>query len=386
MTDNVSAKHIYLLSASDRFNYGDLLFPIVAKHELAKLDDYVFHNVATVDSNLTQYGALPTNSYKVLLNYKKLPPNATLLVAGGQVLNADWSRLLSFIKPFYFSIYQKYQGKKLEKLAKWLFGRNQVSFPFMPSAPGLLDKMKLIYHAVGGGIPRKAKYREEVSRSFKHAQYLSVRECDAQRVIKNNFGLNATLVPDSVMVLSDLYPKASLPRSLNKPYACVQFGFHKSQGKLEVVLNQLRKIYRQQGLAIGLLSIGNCAGHDDEMTVQWIKQNADFPVHVLPCQTIDQITSAIAHAEIYIGTSLHGVIVSMSYGNPFVAVNKQVKKVEAYTKAWAPEYLQGSIAFFRIAETTKQRLAAHIGYPDLIQQQKQMVRESFQRIHQIAAK
>jgi polysaccharide pyruvyl transferase WcaK-like protein len=320
----------------------------------------------------------------VLLDYEKLPADTTLVVAGGQVLNANWSRLISFIKPFYFDIYQKYQGQSLEKLTKWLFGRNQLSFPFMPSAQPLLERVKLVYHAVGGGIPKELKLRNEVGPSFRRAKYLSVREKDAQRALKNNFGLKAILVPDSVMLLSDICPKASLPRSLDKPYACVQFGFYKTRGKLDTILNQLRKIYRQQGLVIGLLSIGNCAGHDDQKTVEWIKQNADFPVHVLPCQTIDQITSAIVHAEIYIGTSLHGVIVSMSYGNPFVAVNKHVQKLEAYTKAWSPDYLKGCIGFVKIAEATQKRLAAHTGYPELVREQKQMVRESFRKIQQIA--
>ncbi|WP_416305726.1 polysaccharide pyruvyl transferase family protein [Neptunicella sp. SCSIO 80796] len=377
---------MYLLSACDRFNYGDLLFPVVAKHELSQLGHYQFHNIATIASNLYECGALPTEGYKSLLDYKNLPDNATLVVAGGQVLNANWSRLISFLRPFYFKLYQKFQGGWLEALAKQLFGRNQLSFPFMPSAPELLSRMKLVYHAVGGGIPKERHLRDEVAVSFRHADYISVRETDAQRAIKNNFGLNAVLVPDSVMVLSDIQPKSVLPPSLTQPYACVQFGFHKSDGKQEIILNQLRKIYRQQKLAIGLLSIGNCAGHDDQLMVQWIKKHADFPVHVLPCQTIDQITSAIANATIYIGTSLHGVIVSMSYGNPFVAVNKAVKKVQAYTMVWAPDYLKGCVPFYKIAAATQQRLSSHIGYEELVVKQKKMVRESFKKICQVIEK
>ncbi|MFT6989969.1 MAG: hypothetical protein ACJASL_001946 [Paraglaciecola sp.] len=380
-----STKHIYILSACDRFNYGDLLFPIVAKHEIAKLGEYHFHNVATVKSNLKECGALPTLGYKSLFDYKNIPDNSTLLIAGGQVLNANWSRLISFLKPIYHDIFEKYSGAKLEKITKLIWGNGALSFPFMPSNKHLLNHFKLAYHAVGGGVPRQVELRNEVAPSIKQAKYVSVRETDTQRVIKNNFGVTATLVPDSVMVLSDLYPKSSLSREgLPEKYACVQFGFFKSKGKHQMILNQLTRIHKEHGLTIGLLSIGQCPGHDDVKMVEWIKENANFPVCVLPCDTIDEITCALAHAKIYIGTSLHGVIVSMSYGNPFVSVNKLVKKVDTYTKTWAPDYLKGSVIFLEMANTVSKRLEAHIDYSTLVDEQKRLVRQSFQRIHQVA--
>ncbi|ALS99272.1 polysaccharide pyruvyl transferase family protein [Lacimicrobium alkaliphilum] len=384
MKQTAAKKHIYILSASDRFNYGDLLFPIVAKHELGKLGDYEFHNIATIKSDLTSCGAMPTESYKKLLDYQSIPKGSLLLVAGGQVLNANWSRLVSFLHPFYHWVYEKCNGERLEKLTKWLFGKNAVSFPFMPSAPAMLERMKLVYHAVGGGVPKQARQRKEVMPSLKKAHYISVRETETRRVIKNNFAVEAELVPDSVAVISDIYPKASLKKPLDQDYVCVQFGYQKSKGKLSVVLAQLRKIHRQHGLAVGLLSIGNCPGHDDDKTVEWLKTNADFPVHVLPCDTIDQITAALAHSSLFIGTSLHGVIVSMSYGNPFIGVNKQVRKVDAYSKTWAPEYLQGSVGFVKIAATATERLAAHDSYDEVIAEHKKKVRESFSKIAQIA--
>ncbi|MBC3764949.1 polysaccharide pyruvyl transferase family protein [Neptunicella marina] len=380
---NPSPKDVYLLSASDRFNYGDLLFPLVAKHELAKLGNYTFHNIATIDSDLTEVGAMPTQGFKTLLNPENIAKDSTLIIAGGQVLNADWARLVSYLDPLYYDLYEAFKGDRLENILKLHFGNGEVSLPFMPASPNILENMKIAYHAVGGGIPKSKALRDEVAPSFKQAGYLSVRETDAQRAIKNNFGLNASLVPDSVMVLSDMQPKHTLPKSLNKPYACAQFGFHKSEGKQKTILNQLRRIYRHQKLAIGLLSIGNCPGHDDQLMVDWIKKHADFPVHVLPCDTLDQITSAIANAAVYIGTSLHGVIVSMSYGNPFVPVNKAVKKVQAYTMTWAPEYLKGCVPFFQIAEATKLRMEAYKGYDDIVLKQKQMVRESFLKLHHV---
>ncbi|GGD57771.1 polysaccharide pyruvyl transferase family protein [Lacimicrobium alkaliphilum] len=384
MKPTTEKKHIYILSASDRFNYGDLLFPIVAKHELGKLGDYEFHNIATVKSNLASCGAMATESYKTLLRFNDIPSGSLLLVAGGQVLNANWSRLISFLHPVYHWIYEKYHGERLEKLTKWLFGKNSVSYPFMPSSPAIFERMKVVYHAVGGGVPKLPGQRKEVGPGLTNAKYISVRETETRRVLKNNFAVNATLVPDSVAVISDIYPKSSLQRPLKKDYVCVQFGYQKSKGKLPVILAQLKKIHNQHGLQVGLLSIGNCPGHDDQEAVKWLKDNADFPVHILPCDTIDQITAALAHTSLFIGTSLHGVIVSMSYGNPFVGVNKLVRKVDAYTRTWAPEYLQGSVGFVKIAAAASERLAAHQSYEEIIAEHKKRVRDSFGKIDQIA--
>ncbi len=113
-----STKHIYILSACDRFNYGDLLFPIVAKHEIAKLGEYHFHNVATVKSNLKECGALPTLGYKSLFDYKNIPDNSTLLIACGQDLNVKSSLLLRFWTPIYQDIFENYSCAKLEKFTQ----------------------------------------------------------------------------------------------------------------------------------------------------------------------------------------------------------------------------------------------------------------------------
>jgi len=47
----------------------------------------------------------------------------------------------------------------------------------------------------------------------------------------------------------------------------------------------------------------------------------------------------IANASLYIGTSLHGVITAMSYGLPYVGLNKKQVKVQQYLKTWGVEEL-----------------------------------------------
>ena len=109
MENSMSQKNIYILSASDRYNYGDLLFPIILIKELEKLGDYKFFNIATIKSDLSKRGALPTQNYKAL--YSATGQNNYLIVAGGEVLGANWSRLYSFLKPLYYKVYIKTKRK-----------------------------------------------------------------------------------------------------------------------------------------------------------------------------------------------------------------------------------------------------------------------------------
>ncbi|MFC4699648.1 polysaccharide pyruvyl transferase family protein [Glaciecola siphonariae] len=375
---------IFCVSASDRYNYGDLLFPIVAKWQLEQCGPLSFHNVATVESNLSEVGALPTTGYDIFIDSDKHPSDATILIAGGQVLNSDWMKLLSFIKPRWFRLYGKYDQHRLKRHVFRQFKLNNEPLPFMPSNGELLKNNRIMYHAVGGSVPSMPHKLGPFTQALKAAKYVSVRDLATRRALNNRAKQASQLVPDSVISYSDLKPKASLPRQCDEPYICVQFGYQKSKHKLVMILKQLQRVYDEHGVKIGLLSIGNCPGHDDIKAAKWIKRHAAFPCFHLKHDHIDDITSALAHAKLFIGTSLHGAILSMTYNNPFVAVDKQINKLDAYTKTWAPEFLKGCVAYIEIARAVSQRLNDYHDYSDLVAEQKAQVKKSFEHIYALS--
>ena len=60
---------IKIFAASDRNNYGDLLFPLVIKKILEKdFPNYTIENYGIIKSDLSFFGALPTNSFKSLIH------------------------------------------------------------------------------------------------------------------------------------------------------------------------------------------------------------------------------------------------------------------------------------------------------------------------------
>jgi hypothetical protein len=375
---------VYCVSASDRYNYGDLLFPLVAKWHLTQCGACTFINVAIVNSDLSAVGALPTIGYDVFLDETQQATNTTILIAGGQVLNSDWLKLLSFIKPRWFDMLKRYDHKRLKRHLFYRFKLFKEPLPFMPSQDNLLENNKVMYHAVGGSVPKLASKKQVFAKALKKAVYVSVRDRASQRMLRGEVNQASRMLPDSVITYSDIKPKNSLTKQTEEPYVCVQFGYQKSKNKLPIVLKELEKIYDEFGFKIGLLSIGNCPGHDDIIAAKWLASKARFPVFHLSHNHIDDITSALAHAELFIGTSLHGAILSMTYSNPFVAVDKRINKLNAYTKSWAPDYLQGCVAYKEIARAASVRMKQHTDYSEIIEKQKALVRASFKEIYALS--
>src|SRR5579871_1381232 len=85
-------RHIRLLCSCDRYNYGDLLFPIVTRAALTALfgscDQYDFAQYGLARSDLGLYGALPSKGIRDL--YEDAKDGDVVLVAGGENLAQTW--------------------------------------------------------------------------------------------------------------------------------------------------------------------------------------------------------------------------------------------------------------------------------------------------------
>ena len=131
---DIEKKTIHFLSASDRINYGDLLFPIIFKRVLSKYN-LDFLNYGIVKSDLKYFGALPTKSYKQFQkNIKKSGGN--IVIGGGEVFFGNWTTLYAFINPLFARLAANRFFKKIEKknnLSKRFLSNGIVLVPFEPS-------------------------------------------------------------------------------------------------------------------------------------------------------------------------------------------------------------------------------------------------------------
>lgn len=376
-------KNIYILSASDRYNYGDLLFPHIVIKELSLHGDYTFTNISTTKSNLTKYGALKTKSYSLL--YKSNIKDGVLWIAGGEVLGANWSRLISFLNPFYFYIYSKTSRKDiLESLTKRLFGKKENPIPFVPIDNKLTSKYNIIFNAVGGTGLSNHYLKHEITSILKKALYLSLREKASFNDIKNNLAIEQSrLKPDSAILMSKHFNTATT----TEEYISFQIGRYKTGADLSIIKIQLENISRKTGYSIHLLPIGNCPGHDDNVPLKWLYSNLNCKAKYINPVSINHIMSDIANAKLFIGTSLHGIITAMSFSVPYLGINPNVQKLKFYLETWAHDDLKTIVPVESIENVVEKALAIKKEELTIIaNEQINLAEESFIEIHSLLNK
>ncbi|MFW6275208.1 MAG: polysaccharide pyruvyl transferase family protein [bacterium] len=376
-------RNIYILSASDRYNYGDLLFPIIARKELSKYGDYNFFNIGIVKSDLSEYGALPTYAYKKILSAPNQEKAPVLLIAGGEVLNANWAKLNSFLYPSLQSLF-KFLANIERAVNKIIpFSRNPI--PFIPVDSRIRNKFHIVFHAVGGrkiGVKRQIP---KIKQLFDQSLYISAREKATFNSLQNNFNCKkALLTPDSAILMSDYYNIG--PKGKEK-FIAFQIGHYKTGNKLDVINKELCKLHEKTKWPIKFIPIGNCPGHDDKISLQWLSRHAQYPCEMVEPENLTVIMQTIAHSELFIGTSLHGIITAMSFGVPYLALNPDIPKLKNYMNTWAPPQMKDITNFEEIEKngsavllTDKKRLLENAI------DQKNKARESFSNISRLIQK
>ena len=347
-------KIIHFLSASDRINYGDLLFPILFKSVLERhYPQTIFLNYAVVKSDFSGFGALPTASYLSFQRKVKLL-GGNVVIGGGEVFFTEWRTLYSFISPTYSKLLKNSYFKRLNAkidFAKIVLSHNKVAIPFCPSKEELENnQLNLFFSSVGGvffGTKEKPKNSKLIN-TLQKSSLLSVRDQRSFDSMKL-FGLSPKLVPDSAIIMSDifaqdfLYSGTNLKTLKDKKYMFLQLGRYKSPNDLKAFVKQLKSVGAQLELEIVLCPIGLAPGHEDDVVLNKIhKLEASFTL--IKPKNIYDIMFAISNASLYVGTSLHGLITAQSFGRPYVGLNKNLPKLDSYIKTWTDKEM-GCIDF-----------------------------------------
>lgn len=333
-----SIKNIGVIGPHDRINYGDFLFPIMLEFSFSQIlgTKISLKKYALVPSDYSHLGAFKSNSYRNLtadINSGKID---TVIVSGGESVSAKWSNLYSYINPLYDYFYQKKLFKNnriFRNIPKLILG-NKAEFPFIINTQNYKSTdLKIYYNAVGGGRGLSKSQIDTISL----ATLIGFRDLSSYNYITNHKqDEKFILVPDSAIILSDVYSKSTLEHRIKDDYVFFQLSNYKHQNKVEMVIEQLREILKG-GLKIVLCPLGTAKGHEDQIVLKYIYHQLkdDKVIFIEEQPTILEIISLIAHARIYIGTSLHGVITSMSYGVPYMPLNPKQKKLVSFLETWS---------------------------------------------------
>ena len=343
-------KRLYIYAPNDRFNYGDLLFPYVLKFYFTEyFDDIVY--VSTSKSDLSGKGGIPTVDYKVLYNVDETWENH-LIVAGGESLCVRWNTILSYVKPWVhcancltWKMRRIFGGRVfdiLEKIISLTCG-TKTYFTFSVGKNELPQYQSIVYNALGGSrlLDSNILQSQKVQKILSSVDVLSVRDDDTSNAL-SQYNIKNYICPDTAIIMSDVFTEDELRKHLSikvhdfdHEYIFFQGNLETWKAKYELAAQQLDGLYKKTGNKICLCPIGTALGHGDDVALSHISENIhDKKSYMLISNpNIYDIMWLIKHSQMYVGTSLHGVITAMSFGVPFVGYGSKKQKV--FIKKWA---------------------------------------------------
>lgn len=377
----VLRRKIYILSANDRFNYGDLLFPYILMHYLPQYREQMVV-CSTTESDLSESGALPTKDFSVLEHMSVFRRNV-VIVGGGECLFCSWNDILGYVR--------ENSSRSTDRFP--------TRYPFTIAKKELKHLDVMIYNAVGCHQLNEKKElygNEENKEILADSDYISVRDSPTSLGI-SRMGLEHTLCPDSAILMSRVFPKRSLSDRVSEqtrlaqqrgPYLFFQIGLVHMKTWIEDYVKVLCRVYLEKGLHLCLCPIGTAIGHDDPIA---LKQIADVLSSMLPFgaytlmnnPSVWDIMSLIANSEMYVGSSLHGAITAMSYNIPLVAFGP--RKLQVYIETWydtiGSEY--SFVAIDNLEKKVFQRLENR--FTISVEEQMKLAEQSLRRIRRIVS-
>jgi hypothetical protein len=340
-----------LLGAFDRFNYGDLLFPLVVGNELDRFSPATRREVcALVESDLSRFGALQTKSIRSIYRAGSLCSGDVVLFAGGGTIGVDWTYMYANLlgktgNAVLYYLKRIFGEAAAEALSRTRFGA-RAPFPWIAAPEDFPVPVKVAYNAVGGSEFAKLPARIQ-ARTLSHldkATYLSVRDAETQRLFSRLENTSVELAPDSAILMSEQYPlerletlaSANVLNSLRgSPYLCFQTNINYARKHTNRIAATLDAIHEAYGLRTILLPIGRYVGLDDQLALDSIKRKTRSPCAVISDEaSLFDIMLTIARAEVFVGTSLHGNITSQSFGVPHLGLSDTPCKVDYYLGTW----------------------------------------------------
>lgn len=347
-----------MLGATDRFNYGDLLFPIIVKNSLlSRNSSLIIDNFATTKSDLEYAGALKTKALPELYGNHY----DGIIIVGGEVISAYWkmtfmhlqhSKFLVFFLRVLFKLIGDANTDKL--IRKWLkIPQNQV-FPWIVN-PDCFDGAKMAINAASGTNFTKVNLHEnEFKNIMKKYDFISVRDELSKENIISKVKVNVYKSPDSAILMSKFF-KITKPREkANKKVIAFQIGKNFYSGNEQSIFKQI-EILARLNYTIRLVAIGKAAMHEDVVALKDIYRKAkrkNISVSLINSD-IEGIMTAIATSDLFIGTSLHGNITAMAFDVPSIGIDRRVTKLSEFVKSYGYRGQKAGVDYNDIVKTVK---------------------------------
>ncbi|HWK58989.1 MAG TPA: polysaccharide pyruvyl transferase family protein [Parapedobacter sp.] len=364
--------HILIIGAFDRFNYGDLLFPIVIEAQLATYrQSFDVRYFGIIESDLSALGGKPTENIQSFYRAcRETTGHTSVIVAGGEAVAVTWNSLLLALSGTFKRTHRfhHYLNKiiDLNAFAKWKL-HGETALPFVFTASDFAGVDRVIFNSLGGSEMAPATFDRfgELRDKLRGVDYFAVRDEATQQHLTKQ-GIDTHLYPDSAILMSNFFPVALLAKRVSAQVAeyvaanrhrYVFFQIKNNHAKTNElqIAKQLDAIASQTGLDLCLCPIGKALNHDDHLALQRIAPLLEQPSTLFGKVTVWDIMYLIANAAVYVGTSLHGAITAMSFAVPYVGV--AVPKLHSYLQTWGVDSINHTVPLTGIYEAVDRALA-----------------------------
>ncbi len=338
-------KTCVIIAPNDRYNYGDLLFSHILREKIGEYYDTVI-NVATIDSDLSQFGGHKVHSIKKI---KDLVGNNNfdVILAGGHSLFCQWPFVLFCLGHKYEwlsklnVLFSKALGSAkanriVNNLSRFVFGAS-TKYPYSIGKFEIKGIHKLIYNCIDGNFDECLDITDK--KILKSVDHLSIRNKTTHTKLKG-LGIDSFVAPDSAIQISQIFPiqtiidRASInPEYFKSSYIVFQVNRGLEEQHISAICCNLAKITKEHNIKIYLCPIGFAKGHEDLMALNKIYEcMANDKIRLFEKLNIWDIMCLIANSQGFIGTSLHGCITAMSYCRPYIGLD--VTKTLDYIRDW----------------------------------------------------
>jgi polysaccharide pyruvyl transferase WcaK-like protein len=304
------SKILLLTGMFDMVNFGDLLFPLIARHRLSPFGWSVVP-VAPTASQPPLEDAMPPIAVADLFSMTtKLD---AIAIGGGYVIH---NHPLRFIETYDIGDAGNWAGSAL-----WMGA----------CLAATLRNVPLVWNAPGAPHPLAKGPQALARRALRMSDYVSLRDQGSAEILGLSSDKDINIVPDTVAGLADMWPRADLAkdfRSLQErkafPSNTRLMALHlRRRSVAGVDLDHLAKDLDAFAAAHELTPVLVAVGqsHDDATLAR------DFSRHIKSAHILlddptglREIAAVFAYSTLYVGASLHGYIASAAYGVPGILV------------------------------------------------------------------
>lgn len=335
-------KRILTIGAYERDNFGDLLFFLLLKEVFNK--DYVVPS-SIIFSDMTEILGEIVYPYNTLLKEFEWD---IIIVVGGEIGGVDIHSALNMsLSDKEYQILEE-TGENIDNCYDYLTGFKSNRTAYLPDLDEYSKNTNsfLVINSIGLSSLKSMNgtiIYNEFNRILKKAKFLSVRDNSSFEYL-NSLNIENKLCPDIVHIIKKVMDKKVnnqlLLQNIDDDYILFQCNMNYIQSNtLNSIVDNIQKLIVKYNKKIYLFAAGIARNHDSiELYEQIIcKIDEVFKTKVIIIYERNPLclVKYIKYSKMWIGTSLHGRIIAITYAIPRISLEN--KKVAQYASLWDKE-------------------------------------------------